>query len=70
MQVTITETKTFELSDAEVDRVLDRKLVEFMGGRWTAKGQLWEEHCTSHRYDAAIEDRTGATEAATSDYDW
>lgn len=25
MQVTITETKTFELSDAEVERVLDRK---------------------------------------------
>lgn len=60
MPQTITHVKRehIELSDDEINLIINHYLNELKDGRWTDKGKLREEGYTSHRFDMDCDDQS------------
>jgi len=52
-----TRTEIIDLTDEEAKQVTMSYLESLKKGQWVENGKLREEHYTSHRFDADVEDQ-------------
>ena len=58
MSVYVVRRESFELDDAEVNRIVATYLTDITKGRWVENGKLREEVYTSHRFDMDCKDQS------------
>lgn len=54
IEVNVVVSHVVGLDKAAVEQVFRAYLEKLKDGRWVYSGKLWEEHATSHRYEAEI----------------